>query len=168
MKLTSLTGIILLGASSIAFANPYAGGSVGETDYDTDGIKNPTGYELYVGTTFTENFAAEIGYNDFGTGKDKYGIGAEVSGDSVGLAAKVMIPVGDMLNLYARAGMHAWSFDAKIPFYGKDSQDGSDPFYGIGATVKLNEMFGLGLRFTKFEVDDGDFTVTALNGELYF
>ena len=171
MKLTTLACLVLFGTSTAAFADtygPYAGGSVGQTDYKTDGFDNPTSLELYGGVKFNQNLAAEISYNDFGETKDQYGVGATVSGDSVGIAGKVIIPLADNVEIYARAGIHQWNFDAKLSGFGSGSDNGSDKFFGGGVTFKLDRQFGVGLRYTKFDVNDGDIAVTALNGEFYF
>lgn len=185
MKLKALlAGAALLGCSSLALAEGYIGASVGRTDYDEEGVSKPTGFDLYGGFRFNDFFALEGVYTDLGSadfhfsdayleydGYSYYYIVEEYAGDvsvdSIGAAAKVMIPVGDILELYARAGFHAW--DAEFSGAGGSvSTDGTDPFLGIGLTFKAGSVVGLGARFTRYDLDEDDATMASANIEFYF
>ncbi|HEX4938793.1 MAG TPA: porin family protein [Candidatus Kapabacteria bacterium] len=184
MKFKLLAGAALLGCSSLALAQPYIGASFGKVDYDEEGVSKPTGFDLYAGFKVNEYFALEGVYTDLGNAdihfQEQYyyydgyydylvteTYMGELSVDSIGFAGKVIIPVGDVLELYARGGFHAW--DAEISGAGGSaSEDGTDPFLGFGLTFKVGNSVGLGARYTRYDLEDDDVSMTAANIELYF
>ena len=184
MKLKLLAGATLLGCSSLALAQPYIGASFGKVDYDEEGVSKPTGFDLYAGFKVNEYFALEGVYTDLGEAdigfQDEYyyydgyytyqiteTYSGDLSVDSIGFAGKVIIPVADVLELYARGGFHAW--DAEISGAGGSvSEDGTDPFLGFGLTFKVGNSVGLGARYTRYDLEDDYVSMAAANIELYF
>jgi len=151
----------------------YIGFSIGETELDdacesgatvtvTSCDDKDTGFAIYGGYNFHENFGVEGGYIDFGeakvtatlnnatfTGKDElwsfYGAG-------IG-----KINVSEKVTLFGKIGFHRWEADRKLSSANSISfdDDGIDLFYGVGGQVSLpGDKFNIRLEYQIFEVED--------------
>ncbi|WP_372777855.1 porin family protein [Litorivivens sp.] len=106
---------------------------VGSTDFDT-----PT-LNLAFGGKFNPNFALE-GRLGFGVGDDsKNGVEVEIE-DYIGIYAKPILPVSDVISVYGLLGLAETTVDTN---FGDDDDD--DISYGIGISARLNngiDLFG--------------------------
>src|SRR5688572_23375386 len=71
MKLRLLTGVTLIGVAQLgilspALAQPYIGASLGQADYDQEGVSNPNAFDLFGGFKFNDYVAVEAVYTDLG------------------------------------------------------------------------------------------------------
>ncbi|HMW49858.1 MAG TPA: porin family protein [Cellvibrionaceae bacterium] len=101
----------LIGATAIicspCFAEFYAGGSVGLSQWDDAPKSEGTAYEIYGGYQFSEFFAAEIALTDPGSFdySPSYNetFGTDISGANYSLV--LSLPLSDAYGLYAKIGL---------------------------------------------------------------
>ncbi|MGM1053857.1 MAG: porin family protein [Pseudomonadota bacterium] len=134
------------------------------SDDDTD-----TAYKLFVGYQFNPNFAVEASYVDFGdfeanarTMVDGIPVtgSAKLSVDGFTAALVGKLPIQDGFSVYGKLGMIAWDADLdesaealglrQTNSYG---DDGTDPFYGIGAEYVVNQVM-MRLEFERYDISD--------------
>jgi OmpA-OmpF porin, OOP family len=160
MKLRTFGGMLMLGAASMAHAEPYMGLQVGSLDYDLPNFDKATSVEVLGGYKLNENFGVELNYVDFGDSEDGMPPVWTLSGDTFGVAARFIAPLSDQFELYGRLGMHTWSLDLKEEGYGTLAKDdGTDTFYGVGVNFNLSPSISLGAGYTVFNMDQEDATI---------
>lgn len=170
MKRTSLllAAVIALSAAQTAHAGSesgfYLGGSVGSSavNYSQDGTKlddDDVGYKVFGGYNFgvvpLVDIAIEAGYLDFGVQNGRFDADTKISLSTTGLMAAGLLglnfgPVG----VFAKAGVVNWDSEIKADF-GKTSDSGSDPVYGLGAKIQLGS-FQLRTEYELIQVDEVD------------
>lgn len=122
---------------------------------DTD-----TAFKLFVGYQFNPNFAVEASYVDFGdfTASDNDGSGrAKLSVDGFTAALVGKLPIQDGFSVYGKLGLIAWDADLnESDNTGSQSfgEDGTDPFYGIGAEYVVNQVM-MRLEFERYDISEG-------------
>ena len=53
--------------------------------------------------------------------------------------------------------MHAWELETNFSTGGSVAdEDGTEPFYGIGASYQVNENVGVRAEFERFQIDSED------------
>jgi OOP family OmpA-OmpF porin len=171
----TLLGLGVLTTSAPAFAQGfYVGGGFGSTDAG-DGNAIPdlitsgsvdgkdSGFKIFGGYSFTPNFAVEMAFVDLGelTYRGTFG-GIPVTNGRVetsGLNTSVVgtMPVSSSFSLFAKAGIFAWSAEARditggFPFSGSDN--GGDLSFGLGGSFHLNRNLSLRAEWESFEAND--------------
>jgi len=152
------------------------GGNFSNVDIDD----SDTTFGLNAGYRVNPYFAVEVGYQDFG----EYSISANSDGSGffwfpgpveataevtgIMLGVKGIFPVQENFEVYGKAGMNRW--DADYDYTDtcctvSESDDGTDAYFGIGATYILNKV-GLSAGYTRFDVADTDLDVFALSVEV--
>lgn len=160
MKSRIIGGMLLLGASAVAHAEPYMGLQVGSLDYDLPNFDNATSIEVLGGYRINENLGFEVNYVDFGESEDGIPPVWTLSGDTLGVAARFIAPLSDQVELYGRLGLHSWSVDLKEEGFGTLAKDdGTDTFYGVGVNFNLSPTIALGAGYTVFNMDEEDATI---------
>jgi OOP family OmpA-OmpF porin len=181
---------LLLPATMLAISAPavaqqadagwYVGGAYGMSSFsniDTTGIANPSvddsdsGFKIYGGFQLNKYFGAEIGYVDFG----KVGVSGSVLGVPFTSSSSVTaytfagvgtLPLTESFALFGRVGLAAWNVDFSASALGASgslNDNGTDPFYGIGARFNLNKNWGLVVEYEKYKASDwGDAAFTSL------
>lgn len=174
-SLTALLFAALAAVASPALAQQpapgwYMGAAYGMTsfDLDTTGVTNAavddsdSGFKIFGGYEFTKNWAAEVGYVDFGkAGVSGSVLGIPFSGD-VGVTAFTFAGVGTMplnesFSLFGKVGLWAW--DAKVNVStglgaGSADDSGTDLFFGGGLRYNLNKNLALTLEVELYDSDD--------------
>ena len=100
-----------------------------------------------------------------------------ISDTSKMLGVKYASPVNESFDVYGKAGMLFWDVEGvssaagTLTYDGATytesesatyyTNDGSDPYYGIGASYKVNSATSINVDYIKMEIDDGD--VDGLN-----
>ena len=168
MKSVTWVGLLLLGASTATFANPYLGFAAGQSDFRDSNLDKAHDLELHAGYQFDKYFAAELNYNDFGEVNVKDLALASIRTKSVGIAAKAILPLPSNFQVYARVGVHDWHATYLQSAATIETDKCSNKFLGVGATYKLNKEFGVGLRYTRYDLGSNTIVVTALNTEISF
>ena len=137
------------------------------------------GYKVYAGYQFNPNFAVEASYVDFGKFEanatvmagEPIAANASASIDGFGFALVGKLPIQNGFNVYGKLGMVAWDADLDVnlnslsgDFATSDGEDGSDPFYGIGAEYEINQLV-LRAEYERYDLSEGgeDFEVDFLS-----
>lgn len=105
----------------------------------------------------------EIGYTDFGkaedSGLDEFGdlITDTLDTTAVQVGIKGSIPLGRKVYLTGRAGVALWELDYRqtdSAFPGDaytDSDEGTDPYFGVGLKVNLEDNIYLGVDYSSLD-----------------
>jgi OOP family OmpA-OmpF porin len=155
----------------------YAGAGIGSTkigddEFDGTGIDDSdTGFKVFGGYSFNENFAVEVGYVDFGEASGDFGGDSFDIGIS-GLTASAVgrLPVSDMFSLYGKLGFASYDVDVSFNIEGfgsgSVSDSDSDIIYGVGGALSFG-MFEARLEYEALNTD-GDASMISLNGLFRF
>ncbi len=163
---------------------PYVGAGLGYSKLDNDTLNrldsagantddSDTGYKLFVGYQFNPNFAIEASYLDFGDFEAN--AGAEkltASADGFGFALVGKLPIQNGFSVYGKLGMVAW--DGDIDY--RDSStgttasladDGTDPFYGIGAEYEVERIL-MRAEFERYDISESgeDFEIDLISASI--
>jgi OOP family OmpA-OmpF porin len=162
-------GIVLLGASSLAFGQGYVGGGLGPTSVSMSdcGIQGfscstsdtSTGFKLFAGYEFGKHLSVEGGYVNFGQfTQTAHGFisGTQVTArgtvDGSGFFgdAILSVPITPSVSIFGRLGMTAWSVSARAQasggghsVSGSDNATGVSPDIGIGIKVAVTQKINL-------------------------
>lgn len=153
----------------------YGGLSYGQTDYDSPGFSDGSGFGFKLGYQINENFAIEGGYLDGGEGDDNDGADSwYLDGDAVQLALKASTNINEPVFGYLKLGYASWDLelDASNTGGGRDSIDGNDLLYGAGVGWNFNEAGRAYLEYQTISVDtddaDGDVATISVGVEFKF
>jgi len=180
MKARNAVAAVLIGLggltlSTVASAqNFYVGGSFGSTDAG-DGNAIPglitsgtvdgkdSGFKIFGGYHFSPNLALEVAYVDLGelTYSGTFG-GLPVTNGKVetsGLNTSLVgtFPVNPNFSFFAKAGLFAWSADARdvtggLPFSGSDN--GGDFSFGFGGAFQIDRNLSLRAEWERYDAND--------------
>ena len=145
----------------------------GTASLDED--EDDTGYKLFAGYRASNNFGVEFHYADLGeislsgnTG-DRFisngstyefvanGVKIIQETKSYGVAATYTFPINDSFSFSGKIGMHAWELETNLSTGDSVAdEDGTEPFYGIGASYQLSENVGVRAEFERFQIDSED------------
>lgn len=168
-------------ATTQASAQAFIGGSIGQSTYDSgiaDGLitsgtvdKKDTGFKLFGGYMFNQNFGVEGAYVDLG--KASYSgdfFGSPVTGGKVGvtgfnLAALVSFPVNREFSVFGRVGMFMWDAKASdttggMPFSAKI--DGSDMSFGVGMGYDFTSNMGVRAEWDRYKFDESSANLLSI------
>ena len=156
----------------------YAGAGIGTTkvgddDFDEAGIDTTdTGFKIFGGYTFNENWGVEVSYFDFGEASASDG-GDSVSVGVTGLSAAAVgrLPINDMFAVYGKLGFASYDVKAKFNVAGfgsgSASDSDSDMIYGIGGAMSFGGNFEARLEYEALNVD-GDANMISVSGLFRF
>lgn len=166
-------GLAILGlASAMAFAAPafaqdmgfYAGLSFGQSSLDLDCSGVPqcddsdSAWRILGGYRFNRNFAAELGYINFGEFTFGDGGANSVSVEATGfeLVAVGMWPLSNEFSVYGKVGLFRWDTDATGTgvFAGSASDSGTDVTFGAGVQYDFTKQFGVRGEWQRYSADD--------------
>lgn len=127
----------------------YVGANYGylKVDGDDDFDDNSDVMQGLVGYKFNKYLALEGSYINFGD----YGNGlANAETDGYTAALKVMLPIADRVELYAKGGQLWYSTDYDVVgFSGND--DGEGVFAGAGVAFKVTDRFLINAEYTWYD-----------------
>ena len=126
-------------AMSAAHAQPYVGGSVGQTRHDAPGIgdRSDTGGKIYGGYSFTPNIAVEVGHAELGL--SRFGdAGPTLRGNGQFVDAVGKFPITQGFSALGRVGV----FSGKATVAGNSQRDTSAK-YGLGVQYDFSKQLGL-------------------------
>ena len=138
-----------IGQSSVEFDGDIAGS---DFNFDAD----TTAYKIIAGWRFIDWLAVEANYVDLGSGDDRV-LGETIETDVDGFSASLVgfLPIGPV-DAFARVGAIDWSADVASPGLGiRDSDDGTDLTYGIGAQFRVWSL-GIRAEYEVFDLGDAD------------
>jgi len=179
LGLTALAALALMAATAAqADTQPgfYAGAGIGSTkvgDDDLSGVDDSdTGFKIFGGYTFTENWGVEVSYFDFGEASVSAG-NSSASVGITGLSASAVgrLPVNDMFAVYGKLGFASYDVKAKFNVAGfgsgSASDSDSDMIYGIGGAMSFGGNFEARLEYEALNVD-GDASMISVSGLFRF
>ncbi len=169
MRLT-ISGLVVaaalcgtVGISSQALADPgsshlYVGANYGGyKDRGGDFDEDDDFKEVLVGLQLNEFLGLEAGYMDFGDFGGDIGK-AEVDGYSFAVVGR--LPLTDSFSLFAKGGQLFWDSDVSVAGI-KESYDGDEFFYGVGADFKVTDHLVVALEYDRYKVDLEDSSLPA-------
>lgn len=132
-----------------------------------------TGVKAFIGVQPIPQIGIEAFWVDLGEARatGPFGNRFDVSADGIGVALLPTIPVSRTFELYARLGYFAWEADTDLRVAGgsvRDSDDGSDAVYGLGARLLLSDTFGLRGEWEQYELDDEEVSLLSVGAEFRF
>jgi len=175
-----LATALLLGVSHGAKADsgPYIGGSIGsstvqgDVPVDTSFFQfdeNDFAWKIFGGFNFdlpVIQLGIEAGYTDLGGPTTTIlgeSLGVEVNGwDAFGVAGIDLGPIG----LFGKVGAITWDLNATIAGIQADSDDGTDPAYGLGARFSLGS-FQIRAEYEYFDLGSTDDVYMLSAGFVY-
>lgn len=121
---------------------------------------------------FSDYMALETSYMQYGETDDEYtdpnntsqNVKDKIETKSINLGLKASLPITDYFSINLRGGAAKWDVKAKqdLGIFGsvKASDDGVDPYYGVGAEFQIADRFIVGGEYTilKAELSDGYLT----------
>jgi OOP family OmpA-OmpF porin len=177
---TLAAAALALGGLIAAFQAPaqgiYIGASAGTSSFDSDittGLvtsgtvdKESSGYKIYVGYEFNQNFAVDVSYVDLGSAaySGSY-FGTPVTNGTVdvwglNLSAVGTLPLNSTFAVFGRVGLFAWEAKAKdttggVPF--SDVVSGGDFSFGAGLNVRFSKNLSARVEWERFGLTVYDF-----------
>jgi opacity protein-like surface antigen len=154
------TTVALVSFSTIAAANEgptnthgfYVGGNYGYLKLDDDDFDQDSDHDIkqgVIGYRINQYIALEGSYIDFGHyGNDV----TSAKTDGYTAAIKGTIPVGNRVEMFAKAGQLWYSTDYSVASY-SDSSDDTGVFAGAGVGFKVTDNFLLNAQYTWYDVD---------------
>lgn len=174
---------------------PYLGAGIGYATMDNDTLDeldnlgldtddSDTGYKLFAGYQFNPNFAVEASYLDFGDftanatvtdGVNTATADIEGSIEGFGFALVGKLPIQSGFSVHGKLGMIAWDGDVSgtarlngdVIYDGESGEDGTDPFYGIGAEYEIDRIM-MRAEYERYDISDSgeDFEVDLFSASL--
>ena len=180
LGLTALAALALMAATAAqADTQPgfYAGAGIGSTKVGDDNLSgvddSDTGFKIFGGYTFTENWGVEVSYFDFGEASVSAG-NSSASVGITGLSASAVgrLPVNDMFAVYGKLGFASYDVDVdfnNVPGFGSGhlSDSDSDLIYGVGGALSFGGNFEARLEYEALNVD-GDASMISVSGLFRF
>ena len=182
LGLSALAALGLMAATAAqADTQPgfYAGAGIGSTtigddDLDDTGFDDSdTGFKVFGGYTFNQNFGVEVSYFDFGEGSAEAG-NSSVSVGVTGLAASAVgrLPINDMFAVFGKLGFASYDVDldfSNVPGFGNGhlSDSDSDMIYGVGGALSFGGNFEARLEYEALNID-GDASMISISGLFRF
>jgi hypothetical protein len=108
------------------------------------------GLNAGIGWRFNKWLAVDAGYWDLGefkSDRDGEGRKAKVDFDTLTVGGIVSVPLW-ILDIYARGGAAMWDADSS-----GFSEDGTDPYYGIGAALNIGGSLDIYLEIIRFDLE---------------
>ncbi len=156
-------------SAAIAAADGYVGASIGSAGVDDPqgGVDDSdTGFKLFGGYRFNENWAVEGFYADFGA-PESTPFGIPASTEITGYGAQIVgaFPVSDQVELFGKFGFISWEEDFSVLGIVAGSDDGEDLTYGIGVTFNVSEQVSIRGEWEFYDIADsfGDIDVDLLS-----
>ena len=172
MKKISYITVALLCACTNVMASGYVSGGLGTVDAGLDDVSDfddPIGFELIIGNNINENISIEASYIDFGEASDSVAPVWRVTLNTLAFGVLAKAPINENFNVFMKLGLHMWDVEASEDGFGVFAEDdGTDFFYGVGATMKVNQKVSFGARYNSYDMDGDDVTMFSLNAQIDF
>jgi OOP family OmpA-OmpF porin len=176
-KVLVVSGLVLSGllAATQASAQAFVGGSIGQSDIDSDitgGLitsgsvdGKDTAFKVFGGYMFNRHFGVEGAYVDLGEvsySGDFFGLpvtGGKVEVSGFNVAALGSYPITEQFSVFGKIGLFIWEAEASdttggVPFSAKE--DGRDISFGVGVGYNFTRNLGVRLEWERFKLDEAD------------
>lgn len=124
-------------------------GATGAITIVTDKDEQDSGWKIFGGYKFNENFAVEAAWVDMGefNGAIENPLltaRVDVTGETDGLAvaAVFVVPAHERVKVFGKFGLYFWEMELGGNFV-EDDNSGSDILFGVGASFKLIDGFAI-------------------------
>jgi OOP family OmpA-OmpF porin len=156
---------MMIGTVSAQDSGFYVGTHIGQakaknTCNDFSGVPNVScddtdlSWKILGGYRVNRNFAAELGYIDFGS------VTASGPGGSLGVQIQAfdlvgvgILPVTDRFSLYGKIGAYHGTVDSSVQLgaaHAKASNDSTDLTFGFGASFDITRQFGVRAEWQRY------------------
>ncbi|MGM0982551.1 MAG: outer membrane beta-barrel protein [Pseudomonadota bacterium] len=116
---------------------------------------------------------------DFGNAEASYRYNsqpgnAELSAEGFGFALVGKLPIQNGFSVHGKLGMIAWDADLKDNYFDGTArtsdaygEDGTDPFYGIGAEYEINQLM-MRAEYERYDISESgeDFEIDLVSASL--
>ncbi len=163
---------LLVGPMSAQADGFYVGASIGAASLneDFDGLSvddNTTSFRLVGGWRFSDYFALEGGYHDFGDFEQDIDINGVVSSvslsaDGFTLGATGSVPVSEQFSLFGRAGWFFWDGDAEINNVSQATPKDTNLYLGVGISYAVSDRFRVIGDWTRYELESANSNVISI------
>lgn len=175
--ITAAAALALLSTTAVQAADFYAGVNLGASRWsvaDMPGFtidKSDTGYKLVLGSQFTPNIGAELGYVSLGTAKFSGGGTGEIKGSGWFADLVGTLPLTGNLSGFAKLGV--FNGKAKASGAGGTASDsGTDVKYGLGLSYALSKSVDLRGEWERYRFnlsgDKGDVDLLSVGVTVKF
>jgi OmpA-OmpF porin, OOP family len=123
----------------------YIGGNLGQADVDELGDKD-TSFKILGGYQINKNFAAELGYTDFGKASSG---GVTFKGTAIELVGVGTLPINDKFSVFGKLGFAMGDGEASAPGI-TVSDDSVEVTYGIGVKYNFTPVFGVTAEYQAY------------------
>ncbi|MBS0194508.1 MAG: porin family protein [Proteobacteria bacterium] len=165
--------LALAGASSVAAAADDSWFVRGELGQDTMTVKGVSGNDsdtaasIRGGYYFTENFAVEGSYTNYGNHNDNAGNRLKTDGWGLGIVGKKNFgPNNTGFFIDGRVGVAFNHTKLELAGVGSSSQNTTKPYFGVGAGYDFNRNFGVGVNWDYTQYDANVFGLGSFNGHI--
>lgn len=139
--------------------------AAGQANFDQNGnTGDGVSGGVYAGTHFslsdTSRFDVLLGYRSLGALDIEEGEATEYEAktNSIQIASRFGKKIFWDLELMGKLGMHSWNADLKRKSDGaKNDFKGYDFFYGLGIERFITDDIRVGVEYTRYSIEDGDF-----------
>lgn len=163
--------LLIAAAGSPAMAaappGPYLGAGAGvynldidETDFD-DGAAM---WRAFGGARLSPYWAVELDYQRLAeVQEDVLGTDVELDADAWTVSVRPIIPLGEVIDLYGRAGWTWYDAEASIPAAGIEAPlgEGNEFTWGGGVDFHLGDNLTLRGDFSRIEIEDTDLNIIS-------
>lgn len=161
-----------LAAAQSADPGLYLGGGAGYNrvegeDFTGDGDEfkdDRVSYKGIAGLKLGQHFSLEGQYLNFGTAEDGDN---RVDADGWTAGGVFELPMTQNFSVYGKGGALFWDAEGRFANVSADD-DGTDPFYGVGARFALSQHLALRLEYERFELNDTDIDMASANLLFHF
>ena len=157
MKRVAIAATCMLLLTSAAWAEPYFGASLGQTDAGLS--DNDMSWKIVGGYTFTKFVSVEGSYRDLGSADETIGttrIGLDAS--SMDILGVGRYPISDRFDVFGKAGFAFLDLDASVtdPLLGTISASTSETELALGAGVsyKIGEKIDFRAEYEMFDTSE--------------
>lgn len=162
MKRTILLAVLaaLAGTAAAQSQGAYVGGNVGraEQKVSLDGFgsekDHDTGFKLYGGYNFTQNFGLEAGYADLGKlERSAFDETVSIEPTSVYFAATGTVPLDAQFSLFGKAGVARTEVKGTVSGFGfreSGKENRTSGYFAVGAAYAINNNFSVVAEYEYF------------------
>lgn len=167
---------VLLAVPGVSFAQqgmlqnmqPYVGLGVGMSSHDVSGDDNDTGFKIFGGGLFNQNFGAELTYVDFGQFQE---IGNPLLGtqtSQIDASAFALHGVGRLPLMNNQAAVFGKLGAAWSSVEANNTDDSSfDLTYGIGASYDFRQNLGVRAEWERYALGNNDALIDESDFDLF-
>ena len=157
---------LVVSSASMAQGKPsdtgfYIGATLGQSDFDVDcgsigaGVScdtKDTAFRILGGYQINKNFAAEIGYHDFGkVTVSGPGGSADIKANAFELVGLGMFPINPQFSIYGKLGFYRGEAKAL-----GEKETNTDFTYGLGVQYNFNPKLGVRGEWQQYKGLGGD------------